>query len=1021
MELAYLSEVRDDALVLREVDGDTDAYGGVRPGFTPPARDARGATRWSPASAPQLVTDAERDAAGGRRIRSSPRPASAPTRACPCAATTAALLGTLCCLSRSRSRSSTSATCATSTCSRGWPRSRLDEAEARAAAPPRRGRGGRRPGAAGRAQRARELHRRALRGGAGAGARGRAGAGPRGRGRRPPSARSRCCTTSARSACPTRSCRSRARSPRPSGRSCASTRRSARRSSARSARSRTSRPAVRAEHERWDGGGYPDGLAGEDVPLASRICFVCDAWHAMTSDRPYRRALSPDQARDGAASATPARSSARSTVAALDARARPRRRAAVEAPARRPLAAQSPLPRVRPDRPLEAELRALITISSAVAGAHRFEDVLDIVGEQACRVLHAAGISISRWEPDQDLHAHARRTRASSTRARRRRPENETWTLTALDRMLVQERAAVRDRARPRRAARRGARRSSSASAAAPRSPRRSASAAASGACSRPTRPSTRRRSPTRTCASPRRCARRWRRRSAARELFSRLEDARLPGPAHAAAEPPRARRADGGRGRATARANGARPRAGVLRPRRAQGRQRPATATTPATARSWPRARRSSRPPRAFPGAMTCRLGGDEFCVLLEGHGRRRRAAARARRRPPAGRRARRARSRSPAASPASTTSTAAPATSSARPTRRSTRPSGSAATSCSSPSRASRRRARRRRSRGRGGASATPGPHEREALVRFLLERSTPTCAAPASSRGSRPWPTRSPRPSTPRAGRSPAARRAHPTCETLLGAERRDRYDDGRARHALHRARRDLRARRLPAHRRGDGATAAASRSTPPTRAPTRDERALLAQWGFTAVTAAAAIAPDGVGMARRAVLRPRAPTRCRPRCPSCGCWPARRSGAGPAPGYDAAGDVAREELEDLDVAAQVGVRVQHGQRPLLVDARRHEHAVVHVVEPRELGQRVVDLREVVAVLADRLRRHHDAALRAHADRVRGEAVAAMTSSQPAIRSALALLQLRVGRGREHLEQRRLRRRPSRAGCR
>ena len=52
-------------------------------------------------------------------------------------------------------------------------------------------------------------------------------------------------------------------------------------------------PAVRAEHERWDGGGYPDGLAGEHIPLASRICLACDAWHAMTSDRPYRAAL-PD-------------------------------------------------------------------------------------------------------------------------------------------------------------------------------------------------------------------------------------------------------------------------------------------------------------------------------------------------------------------------------------------------------------------------------------------------------------------------------------------------------------------------------------------------------------------------------------------------------------------------------------------------------------------------------------------------------------------------------------------------------
>jgi response regulator RpfG family c-di-GMP phosphodiesterase len=50
-------------------------------------------------------------------------------------------------------------------------------------------------------------------------------------------------------------------------------------------------PVIRAVHERWDGGGYPDGLSGEEIPLASRIISVCDAFHAMTSDRPYRRAL----------------------------------------------------------------------------------------------------------------------------------------------------------------------------------------------------------------------------------------------------------------------------------------------------------------------------------------------------------------------------------------------------------------------------------------------------------------------------------------------------------------------------------------------------------------------------------------------------------------------------------------------------------------------------------------------------------------------------------------------------------
>jgi response regulator RpfG family c-di-GMP phosphodiesterase len=55
-------------------------------------------------------------------------------------------------------------------------------------------------------------------------------------------------------------------------------------------------PAIRAEHERWDGGGYPDGLSGDDIPLASQICLVCDSYHAMTSDRPYRAAMPSEDA-----------------------------------------------------------------------------------------------------------------------------------------------------------------------------------------------------------------------------------------------------------------------------------------------------------------------------------------------------------------------------------------------------------------------------------------------------------------------------------------------------------------------------------------------------------------------------------------------------------------------------------------------------------------------------------------------------------------------------------------------------
>ena len=53
---------------------------------------------------------------------------------------------------------------------------------------------------------------------------------------------------------------------------------------------------VRASHEKWDGSGYPDGLSGEAIPLASRIILVCDAYHAMTSERPYRRQVEPAEA-----------------------------------------------------------------------------------------------------------------------------------------------------------------------------------------------------------------------------------------------------------------------------------------------------------------------------------------------------------------------------------------------------------------------------------------------------------------------------------------------------------------------------------------------------------------------------------------------------------------------------------------------------------------------------------------------------------------------------------------------------
>jgi putative two-component system response regulator len=56
------------------------------------------------------------------------------------------------------------------------------------------------------------------------------------------------------------------------------------------------REIILTHHERWDGTGYPHGLAGEDIPLAGRIVAVCDTWDAITRDRPYRRALAEAEA-----------------------------------------------------------------------------------------------------------------------------------------------------------------------------------------------------------------------------------------------------------------------------------------------------------------------------------------------------------------------------------------------------------------------------------------------------------------------------------------------------------------------------------------------------------------------------------------------------------------------------------------------------------------------------------------------------------------------------------------------------
>jgi HD-GYP domain-containing protein (c-di-GMP phosphodiesterase class II) len=55
-------------------------------------------------------------------------------------------------------------------------------------------------------------------------------------------------------------------------------------------------PVVRAHHEWYDGNGYPDGKKGDEIPLHAQIIALADAFDAMTTDRPYRKALSADEA-----------------------------------------------------------------------------------------------------------------------------------------------------------------------------------------------------------------------------------------------------------------------------------------------------------------------------------------------------------------------------------------------------------------------------------------------------------------------------------------------------------------------------------------------------------------------------------------------------------------------------------------------------------------------------------------------------------------------------------------------------
>ncbi|MEA2470414.1 MAG: hypothetical protein QOE38_1413, partial [Thermoleophilaceae bacterium] len=152
--------------------------------------------------------------------------------------------------------------------------------------------------------------------------------------------------------------------------------------------------AVRHEHERWDGTGYPDGLSGEDIPLAARVVLACDAYHALVSDRPDRRALPPDGALHELELCAGTQFDPKVIQALV---------ACVRDPAVLHGAngdGDEDAVAAEPESRLELELRALITVAASVAAAHGIEDVIETAAEEARRALDAGSLSISKFEDD---------------------------------------------------------------------------------------------------------------------------------------------------------------------------------------------------------------------------------------------------------------------------------------------------------------------------------------------------------------------------------------------------------------------------------------------------------------------------------------------------------------------------------------------------------------------------------------------------------------------------------------------
>lgn len=193
--------------------------------------------------------------------------------------------------------------------------------------------------------------------------------------------------------------------------------------------------AVRHEHERWDGTGYPDGLAGEEIPLTSRIILACDAYNALVSDRPYRSKRTQRDALRELEQCAGSQFDPTVVAVLLE-------RLGSEGEQRLELADPDLSDLLAPRnsdgdaRRLERELHALITIASAVATVDKLDDLVEIAADDARVAVEADSLSVSR------LEAHSRVLRVivntgDLAPGEVRRPVDEIYTVEDDDALRV--------------------------------------------------------------------------------------------------------------------------------------------------------------------------------------------------------------------------------------------------------------------------------------------------------------------------------------------------------------------------------------------------------------------------------------------------------------------------------------------------------------------------------------------------------------------------------------------------------